>query len=120
MLFVDSPGIVKEPADWEQETAASCRDAPFEPDWVSPPGDTILDLLEEMGWTREELARRLCCSVERIDRLIDGNAVLTEDDAQQLSLALGSSMEFWLKREEHYRGGLKRLAASDRFGGPAE
>ena len=34
-------------------------DAPFAPDWVSPPGDTIADVLEERGWTQAEFARRL-------------------------------------------------------------
>lgn len=24
----------------------------FSPDWVSPPGDTIADLLEEYDWTQ--------------------------------------------------------------------
>ena len=120
VLFVDSPGIAKEPANLKQETSATCRAAPFEPDWTSPPGDTILDLLEQLGWTREELARRLCCSVERTHRLIDGNAILTEDDALRLSSVLGSSMEFWLAREMHYRKDLARLAASDRFVGTTQ
>lgn len=120
VFFVDSPGIAEEPADLKQETTAICRGAPFEPDWASPPGDTILDLLEQLCWTREELARRLCCSVERTDRLIEGNAVLTADDARQLSSVLGSSMEFWLTREEHYRKDLSRLAASDRFVGTTQ
>jgi len=30
----------------------------FQPDWVSPPGDTIADLLEEKGWTQAEFAQR--------------------------------------------------------------
>ena len=120
VFFVDSPGIAKEAADRKQGTTAIYRNAPFEPDWASPPGDTILDLLEQLGWTREELAHRLCCSVERTDRLIDGNTALTEDDALRLSSVLGSSIEFWLTREEHYRKDLARLAASDRFVGTTQ
>ena len=27
----------------------------FDPEWVSPPGDTIVDLLEERGWPQSEL-----------------------------------------------------------------
>ncbi len=30
----------------------------FEPDWVSPPGDTIADALEELGMSQAELAQR--------------------------------------------------------------
>ncbi len=33
--------------------------APYAPDWVSPPGDTILDIIEERGWSQTELATRL-------------------------------------------------------------
>lgn len=27
------------------------QEMPFEPDWLSPPGDTIADVLEERGWS---------------------------------------------------------------------
>ena len=88
--------------------------APFEPDWVSPPGDTILDLLEEFGWTREEFARRLCYSLEHTNRLISGDVPITEDAALRLSSVLGSNEEFWLEREAQYRNDLARLAPTDR------
>jgi HTH-type transcriptional regulator / antitoxin HigA len=32
---------------------------PFSPNWVSPPGETISDLLEERDWTQVQLAERL-------------------------------------------------------------
>ena len=88
---------------------------PFEPDWASPPGDTILDLLEELGWTREEFARRICYSLEHANRLISGDAPLTKDAALRLSCVLGSNEEFWLRREAHYRDDLGRLAIRDRI-----
>ena len=31
--------------------------ASFAPDWASPPGDTIADLIEERGWTQAESRR---------------------------------------------------------------
>ena len=31
----------------------------FTPDWVSPPGDTIIDALEERDWTQSQFAERL-------------------------------------------------------------
>ena len=90
---------------------------PFEPDWASPPGDTILDLLEELGWTREEFARRLCYSLEQTNRLISGDALLTADTALRLSCVLGSNEEFWLRREAQYRDDLARLATKGRVAG---
>ncbi len=33
--------------------------AEFAPDWVSPPGESIIDISEERGWSQSELAQRL-------------------------------------------------------------
>ena len=39
---------------------------PFSPDWVSPPGDTILDFLEERDWTQQQLADPLGYSLKHV------------------------------------------------------
>lgn len=31
----------------------------FTPDWISPPGETIADLIEEREWNQLDLASRL-------------------------------------------------------------
>ena len=31
----------------------------FQPDWVSPPGDTIIDLMDEHGISDEELSKKI-------------------------------------------------------------
>ncbi len=31
----------------------------FNPDWVSAPGDTIIDLMDEHGFNEEELSKRV-------------------------------------------------------------
>ena len=33
-------------------------------DWISPPGDTILDIAEERGWTIEQLSQQLNYTIE--------------------------------------------------------
>lgn len=71
--------------------------APFAPDWVLPPGESVLDLAEERGWTQGELALRLGYSEKHISQLINGKAPITVDAAQRLERVLGSSMDFWLK-----------------------
>ena len=43
----------------------------FTPNWVSPPGETILDLLEEHDWTQEQLAQRLGYSTKHVSLLIE-------------------------------------------------
>lgn len=79
------------------------------PDWASPPGDTIVDLMEERGWTRVELATRLGFSAGYLNRLLKGNISITQDCALRLERVLGSTANFWLNREANYRERLARL-----------
>jgi HTH-type transcriptional regulator/antitoxin HigA len=81
----------------------------FKPNWVSPPGQTILDLLEELGWTQAELAIRLGYTRKHVNQLIKGKVPITEDAALKLERVLGSTVGFWLIREARYRESLARL-----------
>ena len=75
----------------------------FNPDWYEPPGSTISDLLEEFGWTQAELASRTGFSRKHITQLIKGLAPINQETALKLKRVLGSTVEFWLAREAHYR-----------------
>ena len=86
--------------------------APFAPDWASPPGDTIVDLIEERGWTQAELAERLGYSARHVSRLVQGKVALTEDAALRLEPLLGANAGFWLTREARYRERAVRLKAA--------
>ena len=90
------------------------QDAPFTPDWVSPPGDTILDLIEERGWTQADLAARLGFSHKHINQLIKGKVPLTEEAALRLGQVLGAGAGFWLAREARYRERVVRLESASR------
>jgi len=92
-------------------------DAPFAPDWVSPPGDTIADVLEERGWTQAELARRLGYTEKHVSQLINGKAAITEDTASRLERVLGSTAGFWLRKEATYRERLERQQFAQRCAG---
>lgn len=84
--------------------------AEFRPDWVSPPGDTIADLLEEHGWSQVQFAERIGYTPKHVNQLIRGKASITEDTAVRLERVLGSTAQFWLAREAQYRGSLARAA----------
>ncbi|MES2149664.1 MAG: helix-turn-helix domain-containing protein [Pseudomonadota bacterium] len=86
--------------------------APFAPDWVSRPGDTIIDLVEERGWTQAELAGRLGYSEKHVSQLVNGKVALTDDAALRLERVLGSHAGFWLAREAKYREHCARLEAA--------
>ncbi len=97
----------------------------FASDWVSPPGDTILDLVEERGWTEADLAERLGYSRKHVNQLVRGKTSLSEDAALRLHLVLGGSVGFWLTREARFRerlagtreAGRRGFAIRDRSGG---
>jgi plasmid maintenance system antidote protein VapI/Zn-dependent peptidase ImmA (M78 family) len=88
------------------------NDRIFEPDWLSAPGGTILDLLEERGMSSNDLAGLLGYSVERTEKLISGKEAITRDVAALLSNQVGGSKKFWLSREMNYRNEVARLQSS--------
>lgn len=62
--------------------------APFAPDWVSPPGESILDIAEERGWSQAELAQRLGYTEHQLSRLIHGEVPVSSDAAGRLAPVL--------------------------------
>jgi len=86
---------------------------PFDSDWVSPPGDTIEDALEELGMTQVDLALRTGFSKKHVNGLIKGKVALTADTAMKLEAVLGAPSTFWLKREMEYQEDLARRRSLD-------
>ena len=83
----------------------------FECDWVSPPGETIEDALEEQGLSQADFARRTGFSKKHVNGLIKGNVAVTAETALKLEAVLGSPASFWLRREIEYREDLARRKA---------
>jgi plasmid maintenance system antidote protein VapI len=83
----------------------------FEPDWASPPGDTIKDLLEEKGMSKEKLSELL--GVERVDDLLSGAMRIDWSLAHKLERVFGSTWTFWMNRDEQYQADLARLNAKE-------
>lgn len=81
----------------------------FTPDWASPPGDTIADALEELGWTRSQLAEHLGYTEKYVHQLISAQVPINEESAQKISQVIGSTPEFWLRREAQYQAQLVYL-----------
>ena len=75
----------------------------FIPHYISPPGDTIADRLDELEWTVKQLAITMWMTEERVEQLISGISGIDAVTAYRLSLAIGSTQEFWLRRESQYR-----------------
>ncbi len=75
----------------------------FLPDWTSPPGDTVSDLMKERGWNQAQLSGRLGVSEKHLNRLIKGKVALTDEMAFRLATVLGSTEQFWLRRDAEFR-----------------
>ena len=85
------------------------REGSLKRDWISPPGHTIADMLEERNWTQAQLADRLGVSRKHVSELVTGKAAISEANAIKLARVLGSTVGFWLKREACYRAALADL-----------
>ncbi len=84
-------------------------DAPFTPDWVSPPGATIATILEERGATPGDLANWIERTTDDVADLLVGRSEITAEVARCLSHVLGASEAFWARRELQYRTDLARM-----------
>jgi len=87
----------------------------YHPDYVSAPGETLLETLETIGMSQAELAKRMGRPVKTINEIIQKKAVITAETALQLEQVLHIPASFWLKREQHYRESLARLAEEQRL-----
>lgn len=88
--------------------------AKFAPDWVSPPGESIIDISEERGWTQSELAQRLGYTEKHVSLLINGKVALSVDAASRLERVVGGTVAFWLSREANYQNHKARLEAAEK------
>jgi len=79
----------------------------YTPDWVSPPGETLSEILKERKITRTEFASRMKLPKKTINQLIKGKVEITVRTAYKMELALGvPSARFWIERERLYRESL--------------
>ena len=84
-------------------------DMSFNPDWVSPPGETVATIMEERRLTPAELAKRLKRQTSDIENLIHGRIAINGEFAQHLADTLGATTAFWTTRESQYQRDLARL-----------
>lgn len=80
----------------------------FQPDWASPPGDTIADILRERNLSPEQFAADLQRTPDEVNDLLRGQVTITLEMARRLEQTLGSSLHFWMSRDYEYRQDLAR------------
>jgi HTH-type transcriptional regulator/antitoxin HigA len=101
-------------------TRMSNEPTSYTPDYISPPGETLAELLDSRGMTQVELAARTGRPKQHINEIIAGKAPITQDMAIQLERALGAPASFWNTREARYREHLARQAEHERLSSQIE
>ena len=82
----------------------------FTPDYAVRPGDTLVEIIQELGLSQSELAERTGRPKKTINEIVNGRAAITPDTALQFERVLGLPADFWNGLEQHYRAALARIA----------
>jgi len=80
----------------------------YQPDFVTPPGETLEEILETIGMSQAELARRMGRPLKTINEIIKGKTSITPETALQFELVLDTPANFWINREQRYQESLAR------------
>ena len=81
----------------------------YMPGYAVPPGETLIDVLEERGMSQAELARRTDLSPKHINQIAKGRVPISADVALRLERATGVPARLWLNLEIGYQERRARL-----------
>lgn len=85
---------------------------------LSPPGDTIKEMLEERGWSIADFTKKLQgplslnadeWNLKKVSNLLKGNLPIDKFIAEDLERVLNVPKEFWLNRQKDYSEKLAKL-----------
>jgi len=74
----------------------------YEPSYVSHPGETLLDILEEKCMSQKELSDRMGYTTKHINEIIKGKAPITHEFALKLEKVFQTPASFWYNRQSNY------------------
>jgi len=89
--------------------AGAAKKYGFEPDYAIPPGETLREVMESLGMSQKELARRTDLAVQSLNRIFKGTQPITYETANRLELATGVPATMWNNLEAQYREQLARI-----------
>lgn len=87
----------------------------YDPDYVSPPGETLQETLETLGMSQASLAERTGRSLKMINEIIKGKAPITPKMALELERVVSVTASFWNNRERNYREFAARIEEQKRL-----
>ncbi len=80
---------------------------PHTPDYKVHPGETLVETLDELGMSREELSERAQLPLETIKQIMWGKSSITEEIATKLESVLGVPASFWLRAQVNFNTNIK-------------
>lgn len=70
---------------------------------VFPPGEHLADELAARGWTIPQFAKLMGQPAHIVSGILDVQVEITQELAESISMALGTSPQLWLNLEAAYR-----------------
>jgi plasmid maintenance system antidote protein VapI len=92
------------------------RTLAYRPDYAIPPGETLMEVMESLGMTQQELGIRTGLTVQSLNRIFKGEQPISYGTADALELATGTPARFWNNLEARYR---ERLTIREKEAGLA-
>lgn len=71
-------------------------------EFIIHPGETLAEVLEELGMSQQELATRTGFTPKHISKVINGMAPISAKFAKKLEYALGVKSSFWMNLQSNY------------------
>ena len=87
----------------------------YQPDVVTPPGETLRETLEALSMSQADFASRTGLSKKTINLIVQGTAPITHETALAFEKVIGASAQFWLNLESSYQAFLARQEEKARF-----
>lgn len=87
----------------------------YEPDYIVPPGETILEMLEYHNMTQKELAQRIELTPKTVNEIVKGKASLSYQTASKLENVFGVEATFWNNLEKNYQEQLAEIEKKKRL-----
>jgi addiction module HigA family antidote len=87
----------------------------FEPDYATPPGATLLEVMESLEMTQKELAVRTGLTEQTLTRIFKGNQPISYETANRLELVTQVPAGMWNNLEAQYREQLAKLEERQRL-----
>ncbi|MBE9388188.1 helix-turn-helix domain-containing protein [Vagococcus salmoninarum] len=79
----------------------------IEPNYATPPGATLKEVLAEKMMTQTDLAQRVGLTTKTISKIVNGTAPLSPETASNLEIVLGVPASFWNNLEISFRANLE-------------